>query len=212
MKKSIAFLGALLFGSVTFAQVTKNDSIKKPSGRKVSAEDMKKFPVDAETTIQIGDQKGKTLEKHKGEQTDIGKSNTYLKFNRTEKHASDASAGAGKTSEVKGTVTQKGRENKILVTGQKQSSNPTSNFKGGAIQKSNVTENEPTTQKKHVSNIKWSGDKKAVDSTATQSTGSTDAFIKIGDIKGEKEGIVSPPTSTKSSDMYLKIGDIKGEK
>ena len=54
MKKSIAFLGALLFGSVTFGQVTKNDSIKKPSSRKVSAEDMKNFPVDTETEANDG--------------------------------------------------------------------------------------------------------------------------------------------------------------
>ena len=204
MKKSIAFLGALLFGSVTFGQVTKNDSIKKPSARKVSTDDLKKFPVDAETTIHTGGIKGETLEKHKGEQTDIGKSNMYLKYERTEKHASDASAGAGASSEVKGTVTQKGRSKDGIIITEKLGgvSKATTTEKQhytvkltNANKKADADGTEPivikegsaTTQKKHVSNIKWTPGKVAKDSLPTPGAKSSDIFLKIGDIKGEKD-------------------------
>ena len=158
---------------------------------------MKKFPVDAETTIQIGDQKGKTLEKHKGEQSDSQKMSTI-------KHTSDASVGtSAKTTAEK---QPKFEKYTIKLSNANKKTNPvateqTDNGDGGA-----------TTQKKHVSNFKWSGLKKVKDSLPPPTTKSTDMFLKIGDIKGEKEGIVAPPTSTKSSDMFLKIGDIKGEK
>ena len=173
MKKSIAFLGALLFGSVTFAQVTKNDSINKPSGRKVSAEDMKKFPVDAETTIHTGGIKGETLEKHKGEQTDIGKSNMYLKYERTEKHASDASAGAGASSEVKGTVTQKGKGVESAVATEKQHYTiklTNANKKAAEETTGQVVndENAATTEKKHFSSIKMMPNGKAVKDSKTK--------------------------------------------
>lgn len=63
MKKSIAFLSALLFGSVTFAQVTKNENTNKSPSRKVSAQDIKKFPKDAETKATSDVIKGKPSEK-----------------------------------------------------------------------------------------------------------------------------------------------------
>ncbi len=229
MKKSIAFLGALLFGSVTFGQVTKNDSIKKPSSRKVSSDDMKNFPADAESTTTIGGIKGETLEKHKGEQRDFQK--MTIKHATLEKHASDASAGAD--SEIKGTVTQKGKgKDGIIITEKMSGGNAMTTEKQhytikltNANKKTNPDASEQTDngdgeaaiQKKHVSNIKWTPGKATVgktvkDSLPTPNAKSTDMFLKIGDIKGEKEGVVSPPTSTKSTDMFLKIGDIKGEK
>lgn len=182
MKKSIAFLGALLFGSVTFGQVTKNDSIKKPSSRKVSADDMKKFPEDSENSSVDGNIKQEST-------------HTNLKFYRPSKQSSDASAGTTSS------VIQKGRENKILVrTPEKQTSdntaNPISNFKGGAIQKANADKSAiKTTEKMHYT-VKMTNASKnetvgstdgqvLVDSTATQSTKASDVFIKIGDIKGE---------------------------
>ncbi|WP_310377660.1 hypothetical protein [Flavobacterium sp.] len=105
MKKSIAFLGALLFGSVTFAQVNKNDTINKTGSRKVSAEDLKKLPPETETTE---------------------KSSIYMKISdikgergiSTEKHSSDASAGTG--SKIKGSVTQKMNVSESAKTTEKQ--------------------------------------------------------------------------------------------
>ena len=192
MKKSIAFLGALLFGSVTFAQVTKNENTNKPSSRKVSSEDLKKFPEDVETSINTRGIKGESLEKHKGEQTDIGKSSTYLKFNRTEKHTSDASAGAGASSEVKGTITQKGKGGESAVATEKQHYTIklyNANKKAAEDATGQVVKDgdAATTQKKHVSNIKWSGEKVAKDSLPTPTTKSSDIYLKIGDIKGEKD-------------------------
>ncbi len=226
MKKSIAFLGALLFGSVTFGQVTKNDSIKKPSSRKVSADDLKNLPVDAESTIIDAHFKGKTLEKHKGDDAISQQSDTHIKFARTEKHTSDSSV----VSKING-VTQKGKDG-IIVTekmGGDASAKTTekqhytikmtnANNKAAASgDESGVIKEGATIQKKHVSNIKWTPGKAPIgktvkDSLPTPNAKSTDMFLKITDIKGEKDGIVSPPTSTKSSDMFLKITDVKGEK
>lgn len=195
MKKSIAFLGALLFGSVTFGQVTKNDSIKKPSSRKVTADDLKKFPKDAETVSNPDYMKLESTQKH-------------IKYSRSEKHSSDASAGQGE--KIKGSVTQKGRENKILVTTtEKQSSDittaPISNFKGGAIQKANAEKSGITTEKQSydvdgnpISSFKGGAIQKSqvteknpiiekVGGSTSQSTKASDVFIKIGDIKGEKD-------------------------
>ena len=45
---------------------------------------------------------------------------------------------------------------------------------------------EATTQKKHVSNIKWSVDKVKNDSVPTPTSKTSGNFLKIGDIKGEK--------------------------
>lgn len=206
MKKSIAFLGALLFGSVTFGQVTKNDSIKKPASRKVSADDLKKFPVDTETIATDGHIKIESTQKH-------------LKYTPGEKDSYDAAAET--SSKIKGSMTQKGRDNKIMLVEEKQSTLSTSkhlkggmiqkgkspegtaatekqhytvkltrpnpanlkttptHLKGGAIQKSNATENETIIEKTPL--IEKTGG-----SSSTQTTGSTDVFIKIGDIKGEK--------------------------
>lgn len=190
MKKSIAFLGALLFGSVTFAQVTKNENTNKPSSRKVSAEDLKKFPEDTETTTNTGGIKGELLEKHRGEQMNEGKSKTYLKYERTEKHASDASAGA--SSDVKGTVTQKGKGVESTTTTEKQHytiklTNATKKAPDDATGQVTKDDNAATTQKKHVSNIKWTPGKVAKDSLTTPASKTSGNFMKIGDIKGEKE-------------------------
>lgn len=217
MKKSIAFLGALLFGSVTFGQVTKNDSIKKPSSRKVSADDLKNLPVDSETTSSDGHIK-------------LESSQTNLKFFRPNpsKNASDASAGSG--AKING-VTQKGKDGIIVTekmggdgkatTTEKQhytiKMTNANNKAAASGDEAGVIKEGATTQKKHVSNIKWTPGKASIgktvkDSLPTPNAKSTDMFLKIGDIKGEKDGIVLPPTSTKSTDMFLKIGDIKGEK
>ena len=80
MKKSIAFLGALLFGSVTFAQVNKNDTINKTGSRKVSADDLKQFPAETETTevdhIKIKGERGIKGESQKSEFLKISPDNT----------------------------------------------------------------------------------------------------------------------------------------
>ncbi len=195
MKKSIAFLGALLFGSVTFGQVTKNDNTNKPSSRKVSSEDLKKFPEDVEATTNTGTIKGETLEKHKGDLIEKHKgdeaisqqSKTHIKLSNIEKQSSDASAGTG--SKIKGTVTQKGKESTmttekqhytIKLTNANKQANPV------ATEQTDSGDGEATTQKKHISNIKWSGDKVAKDSLPTPTSKSSDMYLKIGDIKGEK--------------------------
>ena len=149
MKKSIAFLGALLFGSVTFGQVTKNDSIKKLASRKLSTDDLKNISSETDNEGNGGYLKGESKQR------------------------------------IKGGVIQKGREGKILVTQEKQSSTPISPFKGGEIQKTKANENQ-TIEKKHVSNIKWSGDKVKKDSIPTPTSKTSGNFLKIGDIKGEK--------------------------
>lgn len=126
---------------------------------------MKKFPADTETVATDGHIKIESSQKH-------------IKYKGTGKYSSDNDTGL--SSKIKGGVTQKGREGKILVTQEKQSSNPISTFKGGAIQKSNATENETIIEKTPL--IEKTGG-----SSSTQTTGSTDVFIKIGDIKGEKD-------------------------
>lgn len=174
MKKSIAFLGALLFGSVTFGQVTKNDSIKKPSSRKVSTEDLKNFPEDedVETATSIGEIKGKSLEKH----------STF------EKHTSDASA-----SKFKGGVTQKGKNvgGEAVTTFEKQHytiklSNANKKAEDETKEEKANPENAVATQKKHISNVKWTAGKAVKDSVPTPTSTTSNQFIKIGDIKGEK--------------------------
>lgn len=197
MKKSIAFLGALLFGSVTFGQVTKNDSIKKPSSRKVSADDLKNLPVDSENSSIDGHIKGKTLENNQQFQTSEKHPREFIK------HASDASAGKG--SNIKGSVTQKGKDGIIVTekmggdgkatTTEKQhytiKMTNANNKSAASGDESGVIKEGATTQKKHVSNIKWTPGKAPIgktvkDSLPTPSTKSTDMFLKIGDIKGEK--------------------------
>lgn len=159
MKKSIAFLGALLFGSVTFGQVTKNDSINKSTSRKVSAEDMKKFPEDIETTS-TGGIKGESLEKHKGDESaTIHKGGTYKKS--IDQKSSDASAVAEKWEIAIEKVPGKGQKNSGTKSTATQKQNSTI--------KSNGSENET---------IKVSG-------TQSQNASSGN-FLKIGDIKGEK--------------------------
>ena len=170
---------------------------------------MKNFPVDSETSSIEGHIKGKTSENNQQLQTSEKHPREFIKL------ASDASAGKG--SKIKGSVTQKGNISESAVTTEKQHytiklTNASKKANPDATEQIDNVEGEATTQKKHVSNIKWSGDKIVKDSTPTPNAKSSDIHLKIGDIKGEKEGIVSPPSSTKSTDMFLKIGDIKGEK
>lgn len=175
MKKSIAFLGALLFGSVTFGQVTKNDSIKKPSSRKVSTEDLKNFTEDedVETATSTGEIKGKSLEKH----------STF------EKHTSDASA----SKFIKGGVTQKGKNvgSDAATTFEKQHytiklSNANKKAEDETKEEKANPENAVTTRKKHISNVKWTAVKAVKDSLPTPTSTTSNHYIKIGDIKGEK--------------------------
>lgn len=112
MKKSIAFLGALLFGSVTFAQVNKNDTINKPSSRKVSAEDLKKLPPETETSekssifLKIGDIKGEKTIKGESQKSD------YLKVS------------PDNSSRIKGeNMTIKGKGNDATTTEKKHVGN-----------------------------------------------------------------------------------------
>jgi hypothetical protein len=174
MKKSIAFLGALLFGSVTFGQVTKNDTIKKPTARKVSSDDMKKFADDSETTSGAAQTKMKT----------------------SEKHSSDASAGKGASEKIRG-GTQKGATaggpattEKMHFFGKVTNANARSvNFK----EKSDGTEPEVIKEKggaiqnKQDIHIKMAGDKVAKDPVTPTTTGASNQFLKITDVKGEKE-------------------------
>lgn len=182
MKKSIAFLGALLFGSVTFGQVTKNDTIKKPTARKVSSDDMKKFPADSETASNPDYMKLESTQKH-------------LKYTPGEKHSSDASAGKGASEKIRG-GTQKGATagspattEKMHYTVKLTNANASSvNFK----EKSDSTEPEVikekggTNQNKQDTHIKIAGDKVAKD-PVTPTSGASNQFLKITDVKGEKE-------------------------
>jgi hypothetical protein len=175
MKKSIAFLGALLFGSVTFGQVTKNDSIKKPSSRKVSSEDLKKFPEDAETVSNPDYMKLESTQKH-------------IKYTRTEKNTSETSAKNGEIALEK--VPSKGQKNtnsKPTTTEKQHYTVKLTNANNKADTNGNesgVIKEGATTQKKHVSNFKWSGLKKVKDSLPSPT--SSEIYMKIGDIKGEK--------------------------
>lgn len=207
MKKSIAFLGALLFGSITFGQVTKNDDTNKSSSRKVSPEDIKKFPDDSESSTTIEGIKGKKVDEA---------SKMHIKYTASEKQSSNATT----TTKLGGEVIQKGRGNENSAVTEKQHYTiklSNADKKTTTVATEKTGSGESAIQKKHISNVKWTPGKASVgnetkESVPNQSAKSTDMFLKIGDIKGEKEGIVSPPTSTKSSDIFLKIGDIKGEK
>ncbi len=186
MKKSIAFLGALLFGSITFGQVTKNDSIKKPSSRKVSADDLKNLPVDTETsektsnnnppigTLWNGKDNPPKGRENKimavGEKQDAKSTSKHLKGGMIQKGKS--LEGAAATEKQHYTVKLTNANNKASASGDEP----------GVIK-----EGATTTQKKHVSNIKWSGDKVAEDPKPTSTPATTDTFLKITDVKGEKE-------------------------
>lgn len=211
MKKSIAFLGALLFGSVTFGQVTKNDSIKKPSSRKVSADDMKKFPADTETEATDGHIKIESSQKHikykssgkytsdndtglsskiKGGVTQKGK--VVESTNATEKHPAETSAKNGEIALEKVPGRDKKNTNNKHITTEKQHytvklTNANKKANPDATEQTDNGNGEATTQKKHVSNIKWSGDKVKNDSVPTPTSKTSGNFLKIGDIKGEKD-------------------------
>lgn len=192
MKKSIAFLGALLFGSVTFGQVTKNDSINKSTSRKVSAEDMKKFPEDIESTTNAEAIKGES--KHKSDNSaSIHKGGTYK--NSSMQKSSDASAGKGaKKGEaayekqspkgqdeisIKSTTTEKQHYTVKLTNANKKAAEDAT---GQVLNDQSAT----SMQKKHVSNVKWSGEKAAKDSTDIKKPASSGQFLKITDEKPKK--------------------------
>lgn len=193
MKKSIAFLGALLFGSVTFGQVTKNDSINKSTSRKVSSEDMKKFPEDIESTTNAEGIKGES--KHKGDQNaSIQKGGIYK--NSEIQKSSDNSAGKGarkgeaayekqspkgqKNSDINTTTTEKQHYTIKMNTASKKTVED-------GVEPGVIKENAGTTQKKQDIHLKMPTEKVAKDPVTTPTTGTSDQFIKITDIKGEKE-------------------------
>lgn len=150
-------------GSITFAQVSKNVNTSKTPSRKVIDADVKNLPTDPESNIQIGEIKGESLEKHRGDESAaIHKGGTF-KGSSIQK-SSDASAGTGT---IKGEVVYEKQSGK----GQKNSETiPTTTQKRDFTIKSNGSENKT---------IKGSG-------TQSQSSSSLN-FTKIGDIKGEKE-------------------------
>lgn len=67
MKKLIAFIGALFLGSVSFAQVSKTDSINKKLSRKVLTSDVEKLPVEADAND--GYIKGSVHQKTRGDRS-----------------------------------------------------------------------------------------------------------------------------------------------
>lgn len=180
----------MLFGSVTFAQVNKNDTINKPSSRKVSAEDLKKFPVE-DVNGETGEIKGETRFK---EHKDSG----YLKIKgeRTIKGENQKSeylkVSPDNSARIKGEgMAIKGKGDKLSTTEKQhytiKMSNANKKTAEGATEEIVNDDNAATTQKKHVSNIKWTPGKVAKDSLATPTSKTSGQFIKIGDIKGEKE-------------------------
>lgn len=175
MKKSFAFLGALLFGSVTFAQVTKNDTINKTGSRKVSAEDLKKLPPETETTekssiyMKLGDIKGE-------------------RGIKTEKHSSDASAGTGSSSRIKGSVTQKGNASENAMTTEKQHytiklTNANKKSTEDGVEPITIKENAASTEKQHYT-IKMTNAAKAAKDSTDQKTKALNPYLKI---KGQKK-------------------------
>ena len=168
MKKSIAFLGALLFGSVTFAQVNKNDTINKSSSRKVSADDLKKLPPETETTekssiyMKLGDIKGE-------------------RGIKTEKHSSDASAGTA--SRIKGSVTQKGNASENAKTTEKQHytiklTNANKKTAQDGVEAITLKENATTTEKQHYT-IKMNKAENVAQDTVAPKIKSTDIHLKM---------------------------------
>lgn len=186
-------------GALAFAQVNKTDTINKSPSRKVSSEDLKNFPVDTEMDsapghIKVelsttGDGKKGYIRKIPSNSSVLEKHTTFEKQSTFEKQTSDASAGKG--AAIKGSVTQKGRTAESLSPAEKMSK-PIKMFNSGnktqaaATQKMGNVDGEATTQKKHVSNIKWTPGKVALDTIATPTSGESEIFIKITDVKGEK--------------------------
>jgi hypothetical protein len=175
MKKSIAFIGALFMGSIAFAQVSKNDNANKTTSRKVLDTDVKDLPPDPEANAQTVEIKGNNSQKMKGEQSDYLKisDNASSKIKGTSGNQKDSGNRAASdpylkvTSEKKSNTTEK---TTIKVTGtqvEKSASDPY--LKVTSEKKSNPPEN---------TTIKVSG---------TESQNTSGMFLKIGDIKGEKE-------------------------
>ena len=198
MKKSIAFIGAFFMGALAFAQVSKTDTINKTASRKVSSDDLKKFPVDTETDsapghmkVELsttGDDKNGYIRKLPSNSGVSEKHTTFEKQTSFEKQTPDASAGKGST--IKGSVTQKGRTAESISPTEKahytvKMTNANNKTQSADIQKTGSVDGEATTQKKHVSNIKWTPGKVALDTTATPTSGKSEIFMKITDVKGE---------------------------
>lgn len=106
---------------------------------------------------------------------------------KTEKHSSDASAGKG--SKIKGSVTQKMNASESAKTTEKQHytiklTNANKKTAEDGVEPIVIEENTTTTQKKHVSNIKWTAGKVAQDSVAPK-TKSTDIHLKMPTKKKE---------------------------
>lgn len=169
MKKSIAFLGALLFGSVTFAQVNKNDTINKTGSRKVSADDLKQFPTETETTeighIKIKGERDIKGESQKSEFLKISPDNAAkIKGSVTQKGSSDASAGS--------TFEKQHYTIKLTNANKKSAEDGTEPI--------TIKENAATTEKQHYT-IKMTN--AAKDST-DQKTKALNPYLKI---KGQKK-------------------------
>lgn len=158
-----------MFGSVTFAQVSKNDTINKPSSRKVSPEDLKNLPPETETA-KMG------YLKIKGEKTIKGENqkSDYLKV-------SPESVSSGKAI-----LTQKGRGESAITTEKQhytiKMTNADKKVAEDATSQEVSDDNAATTQKKHVANIKWTPGKVAKDTTSNESK-ALNPYIKI---KGQK--------------------------
>jgi hypothetical protein len=187
MKKSIAFIGAMFMSAITFAQVNKNDNTNKTPSRKVIDADVKDLPPDPEANVQIGEIKGQSLEKHKGdENAAMHKGGTYKESNIHK--SSDASAGTG-TIKVEAFDAKHPRDYK------KPSDNKSTSIqKGGSAIKSNGSE----TQAEKTSSdpyLKVTSEKKSTilekttikDSGTQNQNASSGNFMKITDVKGEKE-------------------------
>jgi hypothetical protein len=187
MKKSIAFIGAMFMSAITFAQVNKNDNTNKTPSRKVIDADVKDLAPDPETNASTGEIKGEYHQKIKGEQrAAIHKGGTY-KGSSIQK-SSDASAGK-ETTEVEAFDAKHPRDYK----------KPSDN-KSTSIQKEDFTikSNGSETQAEKTSSdpyLKVTSEKNSTtlekttikDSGTQNQNASSGNFMKIGDVKGEKE-------------------------
>ena len=155
---------------------------------------MKKFPEDTQIDSEAGHIKGELSSARDGKKEDFrkitfkGSNSTFEKQAVLEKQSSDASA--GKSGEIKGSVTQKGRSSASGKVTEKQHytvklTNSNSKTQSNITEKMGGDDGKATTQKKHVSNIKWSGEKVAADTTSKPTSAKSSMFMKITDVKGE---------------------------
>lgn len=161
--------------SIAFAQVSKNDNTNKTASRKVLDADVKDLPADPDAITKTGEIKGEYHQKMKGEESN------YFKV-------SDNTS-----SKIKiGGFTQKSNASKseadpyFKVTSEKKSA-----FSGPFIVKGPRTQVEKSASDPY---FKVTSEKSAtIDNTTIKGLGtpsektSSEIFLKIGDIKGEKE-------------------------